>query len=109
MGADAFIGFYGIEESLSPEEIKTLELRTDDRIKRARAAGLQFHFGRVTDGRDYHLLIGRKIANLGVEGDEEAAYSDAEWQTIQSAVREKLKDAGFPGEPKVILKLEAQY
>lgn len=109
MGADAFIGFYGIEEVLSPEQASALDLKTDARVALARRHRLSFHLGRITEGRNYHLLIGKKIADLGVETGEEAAYSDREFTAIQDDVRAKLKDAGFTGEPKLIFKLDAQY
>ena len=50
-----------------------IEQRTDDRIVRARRSKLDHVCGRITDGRDYHLLIGKKIADLGIEGGEELA------------------------------------
>ena len=109
MGADAFIAFYGIEEILSLEEASVLDYRTDDRIARARRNRLSFHLGRVTDGRDYHLLIGKKIADLGVERREEASYVDSEFAVIQAEVKLRLKAAGFSGEPKLLFRLNAEY
>jgi hypothetical protein len=109
MGADAFIGFYGIEEVLSPDEASAVDLKTDERIARARRSKLNFHIGRITDGRDYHLLIGKKIADIGVQAGEEATYSDSEFELIQEDVRKKLREAGFSGAPKLIFKLNAQY
>ncbi len=109
MGADAFIGFYGIEEVLSPEQASAFDQKTDERVARARRHKLHFHLGRITDGRDYHLLIGKKIADLGVQAGEEAAYTDADLAAIQEEVRAKLKDAGFGGLAKLIFKLHAQY
>jgi hypothetical protein len=51
MGADAFIGFYGIEEVVPADsDITALEARSADRIVRARWAKLDTWFGRVTDG-----------------------------------------------------------
>jgi hypothetical protein len=109
MGADAFISFYGVEAVLSAEEASALDLKTDDRIVRARRSKLHFHLGRITDGREYHLLIGKKLADLGIEAGEEEAYADADFATIQDEVKRKLKEAGFSGEPKLIFKLQTQY
>ena len=109
MGADAFIGFYGIEEAIPIDaDMSALEERTDDRIVRARRCKLDTWFGRITDGRDYFLLIGKKLADLGAEGNEERVIDDGELAFIQSEVKRKLKEAGFAGEPRLILKLEAQ-
>lgn len=109
MGADAFTGFYGIEEIVSADDAESFDPRADERISRARQKKLHFHFGRITDGRDYHLLIGKKVADLGVQAGEEISYSDVQFAEIQAEVRQKLKEANFTGEPKLIFKLEAQY
>ena len=109
MGADAFIGFYGIEEALSAEQAAEFNQKTDDRVARARRHKLNFHLGRITDGRDYCLLIGKKIADLGVQAGEEASYVDSDFAALQEEVRTKLKDAGFDGVPKLIFKLHAPY
>jgi hypothetical protein len=83
MGADAFIGFYGIEEVVPADsDITALEARSADRIVRARWAKLDTWFGRVTDGRDYFLLIGKKFADIGMEGAEERVIDDAEFAAI---------------------------
>ena len=110
MGADAFIGFYGIEEVIPADsDFTAIENRTNDRIVRARRSKLDHVCGRITDGRDYHLLIGKKIADLGIEGADEAAYSDSTFVALQADVRKKLKEAGFIAEPRLIFKLDAQY
>jgi hypothetical protein len=108
MGADAFITFYGIEETIPVDaDVTALEERKDERIVRARKAKLDSWWGRLSDGHDYHLLIGKKIANIGVEGSEGASISDADFTTLRDDVKKKLKDAGYASEPKLILKLEA--
>jgi hypothetical protein len=109
MGADAFTGFYGIEYAISPAEMEKFDDRNDERVTRARRNRLHFHIGRITDGMDYHLLIGKKIADLGVEAGEQIAYSDKQFAEIQLEVRDRLKQAGFSEEPTLIFKLEAQY
>jgi len=71
MGADAFTGFYGIEEIVSADEADSFDPRVDERIARARQNKLQFHLGRITAGRDYHLLIGKQVVDIGIPSDEE--------------------------------------
>jgi hypothetical protein len=110
MGADAFISFYGIEESVPADsDMTALEDRTDERIVRARNNRLDTWVGRITDGRDYFLLIGKKLADIGVEGLEERVIDDGEFATIQEEVKGKLKEAGFTSEPRLIFRVEAQY
>ena len=109
MGADAFIGFYGIEKVLSPEQTGAFDQKTDERAIRARKHKLHFHLGRITDGRDFHLLIGKRIADLGLEGGEEASYTDSDFAALQEEVKSKLRDAGFGGAPRLIFMLNAQY
>ena len=110
MGSDAFIGFYGIEETIPADtDVTPLENRTDDRIVRARKNKLDVWWGRVTDGRDYHLLIGKKIADLGAEGAEGVTITNTDFAGVQEDVKRKLAGAGFVEEPKLILKYEAQY
>jgi hypothetical protein len=109
MGADAFTGFYGIEMTIPVMEIETFDERNDQRISRARKNKLHYHIGRITDGMDYHLLIGKKIADLGLQAGEHISYSDTQMAEIQSDVRVRLKQAGFTEEPRLIFKLEAQY
>ena len=110
MSADAFITFYGIEEMIPADaDLTAIEEQKDDRIVRARKAKLDFWWGRITEGSDYHLLFGKKIAHIGVEGAEGAAITDGDFAIFRDDVKKKLKEAGFVGEPKLILKLEAQY
>jgi hypothetical protein len=110
MGADAFIGFYGIEETIPAEaDMTALEDRTDDRIVRARKNKLDVWWGRVTDGRDYHLLIGKNIADLGAEGAEGSTITNGDFADLQEDVKRRLTVAGFTEEPKLIFKFESQY
>ncbi len=90
-------------------EIEKFDERNDERITRARKNKLHYHIGRITDGMDYHLLIGKKIADLGLQAGEHVAYSDTEFSEIQADIRVRLKQAEFTKEPKLIFKLEAQY
>lgn len=109
MSADAFIVFYGVEMVLSSHEVGAVETRSDERITRARSGRLDSHLGRVTDGESHYLLVGKKIAWLGLEYESEASCSDDAFTAIREEVRKKLFDAGFAGEPKLIFKLEAQF
>jgi hypothetical protein len=110
MGADAFITFYGIEYSVpAGSDVSSLEKRTDERIVRARRAKLDTWWGCVSDGRDFHLLIGKKIADLGLEGQEQVSVTNQAFTSIQEEVKQKLSEAGFSHEPRLLFKLEAQY
>jgi hypothetical protein len=71
-GADSFIAFYGIKIAIDPadEQMReALDSRSGPRCKAAKRAGLQTHWGRLTDGKDYFLYIGHRIGWLGVEND----------------------------------------
>lgn len=109
MGADAFTGFYGLEENIPEVEMEKFDVKYDERVARAQRHGLNHHIGRITDGMDYYLLIGRRIVDLGVQVGEQIEYSDAQLAEIQSEVRQRLKQAGFTANPRLIFKLEAQY
>jgi hypothetical protein len=109
MGADAFIGFYGIEVVLLPGEVTAVETKTDERVVRARKNKLLCHLGRITDGEPYHLLIGKEIAWLGLEHNAAVTCSDDTLAAIQEEVRKKLMNAGFTENPRLIFKIHTQY
>ncbi|MBL9158587.1 MAG: hypothetical protein JNJ70_14000 [Verrucomicrobiales bacterium] len=68
MGADAFIAFVGIKRVIdlgADSELIELQERTHPLIRAARKNGLQFYDGRLTDGEDIFLFIGRTILRDG--------------------------------------------
>lgn len=109
MGADSFIAFYGLKYMLADAELDAIERGTDHRIIGARRAKLQTHFGRPTDGEPYFLLIGTRLAVLGIQSESERSLDSVELQqTVRDTVA-KLEAAGLDGAPKLHLQLEAQY
>ena len=112
MGADYFLAFYGIKVPLDSDnesEQEACGLGTDPRCVRARTAGLQTHTGRMTEGEDYFLYVGRKLATLGVEAEPHAAHSIVSVVAIAHDTAQRLRDAGFSGQPALHFQLEAQY
>jgi hypothetical protein len=112
VGADSFVAFFGIKLSLDPEDEDVLDAcgdETDSRCVTAKAAGLQVHSGRMTDGEDYFLYIGHRLGWLGLEHESYAALSEPQFLEIAASVRKKLVEAGFHEQPKLHLQLEAQY
>jgi hypothetical protein len=112
MGADAFIAFIGIKRIIdlgADSELIELQERNHPLIRAARKNGLQFYDGRLTDGEDIFLFIGRKITVLGLENDPEASCSESELTRHFSEVAEKLNSMGIEEPPKLHLQLEADY
>ena len=112
MGADSFVAFFGIKLSLDPEDEDVLDAcgdETDSRCVTAKAAGLQVHSGRMTDGEDYFLYVGRRLGWIGLEGDPYTTLSEPQFIEIAASVRKRLVEAGFREQPGLHLQLEAQY
>ncbi len=112
MGADSFIAFYGIKIAIDPADEQVydaLESRSAPRCKAAKRAGLQIHWGRLTDGKDYFLYIGHRIGWLGVENDGHVQVPTDKLTEIMTRVQSKLKEARFDQSPALHLQLEAQY
>jgi hypothetical protein len=112
MGADAFVGFFGIKITLDPNDEATLDAvgsDTDPRCINAIRVGLQTHSGNMTDGEDYFLYIGHRLGWLGLEHEGHVQLSIDRLTEIQSAVIKKLKVAGFLETPALHLQFEAQY
>ncbi len=112
MGADAFLVFYGIKISLDPKDEslwEAIESEAEPRILAAQRAGLDTWVGRMTDGEDEFIYIGR---NLGSLGDQESSYLQIglkELSDLSMKVAAKLREAGLEGDPAFHLQLEAQY
>jgi hypothetical protein len=110
MSADVFIAFYGIEFPVPDGEALTeIEEQNDVRVVRAREHRLDWWLGRLTDGAPVHLLVGKKIAQLGVEGSHGLGLTDADFSGLCEQTRWRLADAGFQELPKLILKYESDY
>ena len=112
MGADHFVGFYGIKFSLDPDDEDALEacaIGSDPRCVRAKRAGLEIYTGRMTDGEDYFLFIGKRMAAIGLQADSHVALSARSIAAVSADVDVKLKAAEFSAEPALHFQLEAQY
>lgn len=112
MGADAFVAVYGIKIQLNPEDEAELEacgLETDQRCIAAKRAGLQCHTGRMSEGEDYFLYIGQRLAWLGLEHDSYATQSLAELSLIAELVASRLRAAGFIEAPALHYQFVGQY
>jgi hypothetical protein len=112
VGADAFVAFFGVKIALDPDDEETLDAcgaETDKRCTAAAAVGLQTHSGRMTDGEDYFLLIGRRLAWLGLEHDPYVRVGADDMNEIQLDVKRRLRAAGFTEEPALHLQFVGQY
>lgn len=112
MGADTFLGFYGIKIALHPDDEDAQEacgLGTDPRCQRALASGLQTHVGRMTDGEDHFLYIGRRLAAIGLQADAHQACTLSALAAVAADVDQRLLAAGFVAPPALHFQLEAQY
>jgi hypothetical protein len=70
---------------------------------------LHFTWGRLTEGSDYFLLIGRELGRFGVEGISEDTISDAQFAEIVEKTKQRLKSAGVAEAPAIHVQLQAQY
>lgn len=109
MGADAFIAFYGVKFTLTQDEADACEEGSENRIKRARKARLDYVFDRLTDGEPYFLYVGASLAALGVEADSYTHVTEAELHSQVTETRVKLLAAGFTETPTFHFQLVAQY
>jgi hypothetical protein len=112
MGADAFIAFYGIKFDLDPDDeggLDACDTGTDARCLKARSAGLETYSGRMTDGEDYFLYIGRRLASLGIEHDQHVTQSVEQVSSVAADVKTKLKAAGFSQPPELHFQFIGQY
>ena len=97
MSAPACLFFFGVRFEVEPAELPLLEAKTHPMMSRARDVGLG-HAWRDVGGARY-LFVGRKLAEIGVEGDLGARYTADELRAEAEAVAAKLKEADIPGEP----------
>lgn len=112
MGADAFIGFFGIKINLDPDDetiLDAIEADTDSRCKSANQVGLQTLSGRMTDGEDYFLYIGHCLGLVGLQHDSYVKTSVDRLTEIQTIVTAKLREAGFSETPALHFQLDAKW
>lgn len=112
MGANAFYVYYGVRRAIPADDegqVEQLERHRHPVCRLARQHRLQFAFGRLTDGADFFLLIGRELGCFGVEGGHELAISDGQFAALAAETRERLTAAGIEETPAIHFQLEAQY
>lgn len=97
MGQPACLFFYGVRVELPRERRSLLEKHAHPLQTRARDGGLGAAWVDVEE--KLYLFVGRKLAQLGVEGELAARYSEADLRAATEGVADKLKAADFPGEP----------
>ena len=112
MGADAFVVYYGTRDTVphdDEEQIELLETRQHWTQQRARDARLNHWWGRLTDGSDYHILLGKQIGVFGVENDHETSVAPDALQQIMDDVQTVFQKLGIKETPSLHIQLEAQY
>lgn len=112
MGADAFVAFCGIKFELDPDDedgLDACDTGSDVRCQKARSVGLETYTGRMTDGEDYFLYVGRKLASLGLEHDQYVTQSVEQLSSLAVDVEAKLRAAGFAQSPELHFQFIGQY
>lgn len=112
MGADSFVVFFGIKIPLDPEDEDTLDdwgAGTHPVAVAARAVGLDVHAGQLTDGGDCFVLLGRRLAWIGLEHDGHVRVAPDALAEAAAAVGPPLRGLGRSESPALHLQLEAQY
>jgi len=104
MSVESTIAFYGIQFEVPASEVEQLELRCHPLLLKAKTASLQ-HYWANFGGIDpkYEILIGKKLAVLGLENSFEFVITCSELQAMIEDVRQKLLTAGFEDEPKLLI------
>ncbi|MGM9480054.1 hypothetical protein ACS5PN_02570 [Roseateles sp. NT4] len=112
MGADSFIAFYGVKFELDPDnedELDACDTDADPRCVQAKRAGLETFTGRMTEGEDYFLYVGRRLAWLGIEHDPHQARSAEQLSAVVEDVKAKLQVAGFSESAELHFQFIGQY
>lgn len=112
MGADSFLAFYGVKFALDPEnddEIDACGEETDPRCIAAKRVGLDVFSGRMSDGQDYFLFVGRRLAWLGLEHDKHSIHTHAGLSYVVGDVDVKLQAAGIMQLPSLHMQFIGQY
>jgi hypothetical protein len=100
MSSPACLFFYGMRFEVPASERVLLENKTHPMMRRARDAGLGFHWHDFGASEcTYYLFVGRKMAEIGVEGELGARFTPTELLSEAGAVGAKLREADIPGEP----------
>lgn len=106
MSAASTVVFFGLRfELVTDDEIDDVQLRTDQRVRRARAHRLDHHDGRFSDGNDVRdqLLIGKKLATSGYDSPMPIEFDQQQLAAVFTETREKLVAAGWHDEPRLMV------
>lgn len=111
MGADTFIVFYGVRETVPCDEASIDALDEGDHplLSLPRTSGLDCWTGRLTDGSDYHILLGKRIGDFGHQGQHEASISADGLQAMVAKVDALLSEHEVKGTRAFHFQFEAQY
>lgn len=71
MGADAFVAYYGVRDTVpaDDETLDELEAGNHPYLQVPRTSGLSSWWGRLTDGSDYHVILGKPVGIFGIQGE----------------------------------------
>lgn len=112
MGADAMLVFYGVKIPLDPDDEAAQEAcgdGSDPRCQAAQKVGLDSCNGRMTNGEDYFLYIGRQLGWLGLEHQSYQRLQPTALAKIIDEVDARLAQAGIGGNAALHWQLIAQY
>lgn len=104
MSSNACVVYFGIRYDVKPDEIEALEARSDERVQKARKAGLSSYWANFGPGDRHVLLIGSKLGVLGPEDRLSLTLDANNVVDLVSATNKKLEAAGF--EPRGALHCE---
>lgn len=112
MGADSFVAFYGIKITLDPDDedlVDAYGADTHPHCHAALAAGLETHTGRLTDGADYFVYLGRRLGRLGLEHDPHVDVPQTALAEAVATVGPLLVMLDHHTRPALHLQFEGQY
>lgn len=105
MSAESTVVFFGLQFEVPAAEVELLELKRHPLLAKARAASLQHYWADFGDVEPrYFLIIGRKLAIVGLENDAEVTLGEEELSVSMAETSTKLRANGFSEEPQLILK-----
>ena len=104
MSREASLIFFGIRFEISEDEITNVEDRKHPIVSQARSVGLQVFWEDIgINTPTYCGFVGRELATLGVENEAEVAIEQSSLNELMDKVRNKLNEAGIPGDPKLYM------
>ncbi len=108
MSAESVLIYYGVKLPVSEQEVGELENEEHPAQMTARRFGLGCDWGYATVlMNEYYLFIGKELGTMGCEHHWNQEISDAELTRIIAQTKAALKQAGFKGEPKLLMHFRA--